>query len=213
MRKSLTRWHSKMLSMLQKLPSSSQLHLGNSLSEVEEAAEMRREDEISRSPDANAFNIASKKNYSFSRSIHLISEEKAKENTQIPIKQGLEIFFFHNPLLQSHPNTKSFTAHLHIYTHTEIYIYIYIDNKQLRKYSSSHPATNSEIFINRRKKKTRSPRERKKTKQTGFPKTRRGKIKPATSRRVNRWADQTPPLKTQKSTYSNKRERKNKKEQ
>lgn len=195
MRKSLTRWHSRMLSMLQKLPSSSQLHLGNPLSEVEEAAEMRREDEISRSPDANAFNIASKKNYSFSRSIHLISEEKAKENTQIPIKQGLEIFFFHNPLLQSHPNTKSFTAHLHIHTHAEIYIHIYIINN----YASTVLHTQQQIprrefLLTEAKKKTRSPRERRKTKQTGFPKTRRGKIKPATSRRVNRWADQTPPL-------------------
>lgn len=76
-----------MLSMLQKLPSSSQLHLGNPLSEVEEAAEMRREDEISRSPDANAFNIASKKNYSFSRSIHLIS---VKHNPKKKMKQNIK---------------------------------------------------------------------------------------------------------------------------
>lgn len=173
MRKSLTRWHSRMLSMLQKLPSSSQLHLGNPLSEVEEAAEMRREDEISRSPDANAFNIASKKNYSFSRSIHLISEEKAKENTQIPIKQSLEIFFFHNPLLQSHPKTKSFTAHLHIHTRRNIYTHIY--NKQLRKYSSSHPATNSEkrIFINRSKKENQKPKRENENKTNRIPENKK----------------------------------------
>lgn len=174
MRKSLTRWHSRMLSMLQKLPSSSQLHLGNPLSEVEEAAEMRREDEISRSPDANAFNIASKKNYSFSRSIHLISEEKAKEKTQIPIKQGLEIFFFHNPLLQSHPNTKSFTAHLHIHTHAEIYIHIYIINN----YASTVLHTQQQIprrefLLTEAKKKNQKPKREKENKTNRIPENKK----------------------------------------